>query len=230
MKINRIHSWDISSFQQAKEVQLKIAETLIISGEPKDIHIIAGADLAFSKNEQAFAAIVLLEYPSLKLLDTITGVEDVKLPYVPGFLSFREAPLIIDLFEKLQLKPDLVMLDGQGIAHPRGLGIASHVGLFLGIPTIGCAKSRLVGKYEEPAFKRGSYSSLIYKEKKIGYVLRTRNGVKPVFISPGHLIGLDASLKLAMSCVDKYKIPEPTRQAHLAVSRFKKSLVSTELS
>jgi deoxyribonuclease V len=142
-------------------------------------------------------------------------------PYIPGYLSFREAPAIFSAMEKLSLLPDLLIVDGQGIAHPRRIGIASFLGVLLGLPTIGCAKSRLVGKYEEPAPERGSWSPLIDKGETVGAVLRTRKGVKPVFVSPGHLVTLPEAIEIIMHCAVKYRLPEPQRAADSLAGKSK---------
>jgi len=225
VEIKKIHSWEIPSIQHAIKLQRELAERVIVAGEPDFVRFIAAGDLAFSKDGRAFAAVVLLEYPSLDVVDIVKGFEKVRMPYIPGLLSFRESPLLLKLFEKLSVTPDLVMLDGQGIAHPRGLGLAAHIGLFLGIPTVGCAKSKLVGTYDEPGYERGSWSWLYHNGKKIGVVLRTRTGKNPIFVSPGHLLSFDAAREWALRTTTRYRIPEPTRQAHIAVSKFKKEIL-----
>ena len=151
----------------------------------------------------------------------------IKFPYIPGLLSFREGPLFLKTYKKIKSKPDLIIFDGQGIAHPRKFGIAAHLGLFINIPTIGCAKSKLYGEYTEPEKIKGARSYLFNKEKnKIGIVLRTRTNVKPVFVSPGYLVGIDEAADIIMNCIDKYRIPEPIRFADQAVSEYKKSILT----
>jgi deoxyribonuclease V len=226
MKINRIHNFDLS-LDEARRVQIELCNDTIIANGPRieRVKLVAGCDVAFDKNENlAFGALVFLDFPSLKIVRKIVETAECKFPYIPGFLSFREMDILLKMFEKSDLTPDLVLVDGQGIAHPRGFGIASHLGVFLKIPAIGCAKSRLVGSFDEPDILRGARSSLVFKGKKVGEVLRTKNNVKPIFVSPGHLVGIENATELALACVGKYRIPEPTRQAHIAAGELKKSL------
>lgn len=222
MRIHRVHNWNSITVKRARQLQITLAQRVVIEGAPSRVKTIAAGDMAFSKKKTAYAAVVLLSYPEMELIELHTGREDVRFPYVPGYLSFREAPLLLRLFEMLTHTPDLVMIDGQGIAHPRRLGLATHIGLFLKIPTIGVAKSRLVGEYEEPATERGSWSWLVHNDERIGIVLRTRQNVKPIFVSPGNMIDFQSSLKWVLKTSGKYRIPEPTRRAHREVSQFKK--------
>jgi deoxyribonuclease V len=147
---------------------------------------------------------------------------ETRFPYVPGLLSFREAPPLLEAFAKLQTQPDAVMIDGQGIAHPRRMGIASHLGLCLDVPTIGCAKSLLIGTFKEPGKRRGAMSRLMDKGDVIGRVVRTRQDVKPLFVSVGHMIDLASAVRLVLKCGRGYRIPEPTRQAHLYVNELRR--------
>ncbi len=183
---------------------------------------IAGADISFNKfSETVYAGIVVLSLPDLRIVET-AGVRSVaKFPYVPGLLSFREAPSLLEAWEKLKTKPDVLMLDGQGIAHPRRFGIACHVGVLLDWPTIGCAKSILVGRYGELGLEAGSRSPLVDKGEQVGVALRTKNKVTPVYVSPGHLTDLDSAVDLVLRSTTKYRLPEPTRQAHLLVNRMR---------
>jgi deoxyribonuclease V len=173
---------------------------------------------------EGFAGFVILEYPGLQLVDHAVIKDVLPFPYIPGLLSFREIPLLIKAWEKLKKKPDVLVVDGVGIAHPRRLGIATHLGLMLGIPTIGCAKSVLTGAYEEPDNEPGSTSFMHDKKtgEVIGAALRTKRNVKPVFISPGHLITLEESLNIIKHCVVKHRLPEPTRLAHETVNRYRR--------
>jgi deoxyribonuclease V len=170
------------------------------------------------KGEVARAAVVVLSYPALGLLEQSVAQEPVAMPYIPGFLAFREAPAIIAACEKLAIEPDLFIFDGQGIAHPRGMGIASHVGVILDKPSIGCAKSRLWGKHHEPAAQAGSYVHLYDGEDVIGAVLRTRDNVSPVYVSIGHRVDLETAIEYVLGCCKRYRLPEPTRYAHRAAS------------
>jgi len=206
-------------------LQRELAGLIRCRGMPGGIRFIAGADLAFNgRKAEGYCGIVVLSYPGLELLEERFCSGTIGFPYVPGLLSFREGPLFLKTFAMLSIKPDLVIFDGQGIAHPRGLGIASHMGLILGLPSIGCAKSRLFGSYEEPGELRGSQSPLRgHDGRLIGAVLRTRDRSRPVFVSPGHLIGVRESVRMVMSCADGYRIPLPTRLAHRRVGEYKRS-------
>lgn len=164
------------------------------------------------------AAVVVFEWPDLRLIEVQTAGGDLDFPYIPGFLSFREIPLLIKAFEKLRISPDLILVDGQGIAHPRRLGLASHLGLVLNIPTIGCAKSHLIGDYTEPGERRGSCTYLTDGDRIIGAVLRVKDRVKPLFISIGHKISLGAAIKWTLGTGRGYRLPEPARLAHLAAA------------
>jgi len=206
------HPWDLSP-REALALQEKLTGLLIPEKRFNQVMTVAGIDVGFT-DDTARAAIVVLQYPDLDILDQATASQPVTFPYIPGLLTFREGPVIIEAFRKLKLRPDLLIFDGQGQAHPRRLGIASHIGLLLDRPAIGCAKSRLCGQYEEPAPTRGSFSPLIHKGEIVGAVLRTRDRVKPVFVSPGHKIDLHASLEYVLTCCRGFRLPETTRLAH----------------
>ncbi len=226
MKVNRLHGFDIT-LARAKELQIELVERIIVGGGPaeEDIHIVAGCDCAFDKARGLiFGAVVLMSFPELETISVVAGSAPIRFPYIPGFLSFREMEVLIELFERVDNAPNLLLIDGQGIAHPRGIGLASHLGLFLEIPTIGCAKSRLVGECVEPGPDRGDWTPIKYKGGQIGSLLRTRKGVKPMFISPGHLVGLKKSRELALVCTGKFRLPEPTRNADIAVAKYKKEM------
>jgi deoxyribonuclease V len=165
--------------------------------------------------------VVVLQFPELEVVETAMASRKVCFPYIPGLLSFREAPVCIDAVERLKCRPDLFIVDGQGVAHPRRFGLAAHLGVFLDMPTIGCAKSRLIGEFEEPAIEKGTFSLLRDKGEVIGAVVRTRSGVKPVFVSVGHKCLLEDAVRMVLSCASKYRMPEPTRLAHHLVSRVK---------
>ena len=229
MKIHRVHRWENITVAEAQSLQKQLAEQIVLEGNPseKQVRKIAGADMAFSrKHNLAFGVVAIYSFPDFEILEIQRGVKKIDFPYVPGFLSFREAPLLLDLFENLRNIPDIVMIDGQGIAHPRRLGLAAHIGLFLQIPTIGVAKSRLFGKYTEPGPSKGDWSWLWNGDEKIGVVLRTRDNVKPVFVSPGNMISLEGARDWALKCAIKYRIPEPTRIADKLVGQFKQTFIS----
>jgi deoxyribonuclease V len=183
---------------------------------------VAGADVSYVKGgSDIYAAVLVFSFPGLKLLDKILVADRVTFPYIPGLLSFREAPVLTKAFEKMRDKPDVIIFDGQGIAHPRRMGLASHMGLILDCPTIGCAKTRLVGTHSPVPEERGSCAILEEQGEVVGSVLRTRSRVKPVYVSPGHRITVEESIHLVLGCCKGYKLPEPTRQAHIAVGLFR---------
>ena len=216
MRIIQRHEWTVDT-AGAKTIQLELAAEVKMIGRVENVRFIAGVDISVNRwKGTGTAAVVVLSYPSLDIEEVQTVGDRVTFPYVPGLLSFREMPLIIPAFEKLKTVPDLVIMDGQGIAHPRRIGIASHLGLFLGIPVIGCAKSRLIGEHDEPGTAPGSWRPLIYKDDVIGAVLRTKERVKPVYVSTGHMIDLESAVGWVIASCRGYRLPEPTRLAHLA--------------
>jgi deoxyribonuclease V len=223
VKIKTLHPWNVP-LKKAAEIQNVLAAKIRLKGSRKPPAIVAGADISFEKHSShAFAGVVLLEFPSLKVVDEFTLADELTFPYIPGFLSFREAPILLKLFRKVRPAPDLIFFDGQGIAHPRKLGLACHMGLFLDRPAIGCAKTRLIGEYEEPGRKKGSFSDLLDKEHNVlGAVLRSRESCKPIFISVGHQINLDTAIQRTLECTTRYRIPEPTRLAHHLVNAMRK--------
>jgi deoxyribonuclease V len=223
-----LHNWNLS-YSRAREVQADLACKVEFTRLKKNPKLITGLDCAFSKDgERIFAVVVVLRPPGFEVVEIVSASRKVTFPYIPGLLSFREAPVCLAAVEKLQTQPDVFMIDGQGIAHPRRLGLAAHLGLFLDQPTIGCAKSRLTGTYEEPPPEKGSYSLLKDEKGKrntqsetIGAVVRTRMNVKPVFVSVGHKCLLEDAIRVVLDCAVKYRLPEPTRLAHQAVSKLK---------
>ncbi len=220
---HQLHEWNLS-IQEAIALQHQLATRIVLEDQVGAVHSIAGVDMAINKErEMARAAVVLLSYPALEIVEQHVYEEPIRMPYIPGLLSFREAPSILGAFSKLRQCPDLVMVDGQGIAHPRRIGIASHLGLWLQLPTIGCGKSILVGRYNQAELKEeaGSWVPLLNKRKVIGAVVRTRTHVSPMIISPGHLIDLETSIRYVLACSKGYRLPEPTRQAD-KLSKFPK--------
>ena len=216
MRVNNLHRWDVS-LAQAKKIQLGLANKVITKNEEINPHLIAGVDISAPDSQGvAQGAVVVLSYPELNLVEVEIAEAKINLPYIPGLLSFRECPLTLSACQKLNNTPDLVLVDGQGIAHPRRLGLASHLGLFLDVSTIGCAKSILCGKHQPVGEEVGSYSELIDDGETIGAALRTRAGIKPVYVSVGHRIDLSSALYWVMECCHGYRLPEPTRLAHLA--------------
>ncbi len=179
----------------------------------------AGLDISGVGSEgRAAVAVVVLTYPELETVECRVAHSEVTFPYVPGLLSFRETPVLSPVLESLDTTPDMLLIDGQGIAHPRRFGIACHLGLLFDIPAIGCAKSRLTGSFNEPALVKGSYSVLKDGDETIGAALRSRDGTRPIFVSVGHKVDLASAIRIVLKCAPKYRIPEPTRRAHLAAA------------
>lgn len=206
------HSWDLAP-QDARRLQKKLAARIIRVNRLGTVHTVAGIDVGV-KGDAARAAVVVMTFPGLDIVAQATAVQPIRFPYIPGLLTFREGPVILDALGRLDQKPDLLIFDGQGIAHPCRLGIASHIGLIVDLPSIGCAKSRLCGQYQEPGSERGSRVSLIDDGETIGAIVRTRTGVKPVFISVGHRIDLKTSIEYVLDACRGYRLPETTRMAH----------------
>ena len=211
-----MHNWNVSTLE-ARSIQEKLALQVSRECKVRDPLLIAGVDISVNRfNKTGRGAVVVLSYPSLEIVETSVVSDNVTFPYVPGLLSFREIPLLLAAFEKIKNIPDLILVDGQGLAHPRRIGIASHLGLVLNIPTIGCAKSRLCGEHAIPGLKAGSYTELRDGREVIGAVLRTRDGVKPVYVSIGHMIDLPSAIHWVKACCRGCRLPEPTRLAHRA--------------
>ncbi|HNT33867.1 MAG TPA: deoxyribonuclease V [bacterium] len=218
-----IHSH--SPYQQAMEMQQSLREKIVLRDtfDLRGIRFVAGADLCFAKEADiGFAVILVLSLPEMKIVEQASAVGRISFPYIPGLLSFRELPLLCEAYDKLQCKPDVLICDGQGLAHPRRFGLACHLGLELDVPTVGAAKSRLVGEYTEPASPRGSHSALIHQGERVGEVVRTRDRVKPMFISPGHKVGFETAVELVLRLTPRYRVPEPTRQADQRVACLKR--------
>lgn len=221
MPINK-HPWDLTP-TEAISIQKELQKLLIIEKLNKNIKIIGGGDISFNKHSsEVYAGIVLLKYPEMIEIERSLIKTTVNFPYIPGLLSFREIPPLLKAWDKLKNQADIIILDGQGIAHPRRLGIASHFGILVNKPTIGCAKSRLIGHYDEPELTKGSHSFIYDKDEIIGSVLRTKDNVKPVFVSVGHKLNLDDAISVVINCTKKHKLPEPTRQAHLIVNALRR--------
>ena len=216
MKVERLHSWQVST-AQALEIQQGLAGQVSRSNEVSTPNFIAGVDISAEKAQgMARGAVVVLSYPELRPVETQVVEAELNFPYIPGFLSFRESPIILAACEKVTVTPDLILVDGQGIAHPRRMGLASHLGLLLNTPTIGCAKSLLCGRHEMPDEEPGSFAEIIDWGETIGAALRTKTGTKPIYVSIGHKIDLQTAIHWVLECCRGYRLPEPTRLAHLA--------------
>jgi deoxyribonuclease V len=206
------HSWDVSP-AKAREIQHQLCGQVVVEPLGHQPDVIAGIDVSV-KNNQARAAVVLLSFPDLVPLQATTAEMSVPFPYVPGLLAFREGPVVLEALNQLEGHPDVLMFDAQGLAHPRRMGLATHLGILLDMPTVGCAKSKLCGTYTKPEEKKGSWTPLTDKGEVTGAVVRTRDNVRPVFVSVGHRIDLKAAVALVLDCATKYRLPQTTRWAH----------------
>ncbi len=214
MNIYQRHSWPLT-VNEAIAIQEKLqAEVITVDQLQEPVQYVAGVDMGFEADGTiSRAAVAILSFPDLQLQETSIARSPTTFPYIPGFLSFREIPAVLDALEKVKITPDLILCDGQGIAHPRRFGIACHLGVILDLPTIGVAKSLLIGKHEDLASTRGSKQPLIHKGETIGVVLRTRTEVKPVYVSIGHRVSLPTAIDYVLRCTPKYRLPETTRIA-----------------
>jgi len=212
MRVIQLHEWDLSP-SEAIAVQRDLRPKVVTHDDLGPVHAVAGVDMSTARN-RAHAAVVVLSFPGLEPLEAAQADLPLTYPYIPGLLSFREAPAILTAMETLHLEPDLFIFDGQGLAHPRRMGIACHIGVIIDKPCIGCAKSRLCGKHGTVGPKVGDYSEMHAKGKVIGAVLRTRKGVKPVYVSIGHKVDLDTAIFYTLRSGRGYRLPEPTRWAH----------------
>jgi deoxyribonuclease V len=208
------HSWEITP-REATALQSRLATKVVTRDRLGPVHHVAGTDVGFENAGRVTrAAVAVLTFPALELADWAVIRQPTRFPYVPGLLAFREIPALLVALSRLTVSPDLVLCDGQGFAHPRRCGLASHLGLVAGCPTIGVAKSRLIGTYREPSQRRGAWTPLRDGGDTIGAALRSRSNVKPIFISIGHRVSLDTAVAFAMACVTRYRLPETTRWAH----------------
>ena len=222
MKYLKLHTWNVD-YKKAVEIQERLKKSIILKGSTKNCKLIAGADVSYTKGSEIFyASVVVFNLQTMERVEEVTASGKVDFPYIPGLLSFRESPILLKAFAKIKSEPDVIILDAQGIAHPRGIGLASHIGLLLDKSSIGCAKTRLIGEYNEVGGEAGCHSQLTVKGKIVGAVLRTRKNVKPVFVSPGHKIDLNTSIDLVLKTCRGYRLPEPVRQAHKLVKKTAK--------
>lgn len=213
------HSWELS-IAEALEVQRRLSRAVIRNRDFDTVHRVAGVDVGFEREGKITrAAVVVLSFPQLALLEAVLVRQPTRFPYVPGLLSFREAPAILEALTQLSQPPDLLLCDGQGLAHPRRCGLACHLGLLSGLPSIGVAKSRLLGEYAPLGDERGDWQPLLDGGEVIGAVLRTRQGTKPLYVSIGHRIDLPTAIEYVLACTPRYRLPETTRQAHRLASR-----------
>ena len=224
MRFKNLHRWWLG-YKEAAALQRRLSKKVSIVPFRKKPQLVAGLDCAFSKDgKRIIAAVIVLKLPDFETIEIQNAICKLTFPYIPGLLSFREAPCCLKALKKLKTKPDVFIIDGQGIAHPRRFGIACHLGLFLDKPTIGCAKSRLIGEFRKPAIQKGAYSFLKDRQETIGAVVRTRANVRPVFVSVGNNCILNDAMKIILACTSQYRIPEPTRLAHQLVSRIRTNM------
>ena len=223
MKVRQFHSWDVTP-KQAVEIQNQLRKMVVSRGRVSKPGLVAGADAAFDKGSgRVHACVVVLAFPNLEVVEIAVHHGPISFPYVPGLLSFREAPPLLAAFEKIRRTPDVIFIDGHGLSHPRAAGIACHIGVLLDRPVVGCAKSRLTGTYTAPALRRGALSYLYDgKDDVIGAVVRTRDRVRPIFVSVGHKVSLNQAVRLTLACGKGYRVPEPTRQADILAGRAKR--------
>ncbi|MBI2838992.1 MAG: endonuclease V [Acidobacteria bacterium] len=223
MRIRQVHPWDVS-VEEAVDLQLRLAARAQKAAPFRGrVRRVAGADLAYDKRgDRIWAAVVLFSYPDLQRIEEVVDTCRVHFPYIPGLFSFREAPPILDCLERLRSRPDVIMLDAHGIAHPRRFGLASHVGLLASLPSIGCAKSRLVGAHETVPSAKGGQAPVYYNHSKVGTALRTRAGVRPVYVSPGYRLSVGSATAMVLACAHGHRIPEPIRAAHDLANRARR--------
>lgn len=215
-------NYNDTSITEATEIQNQLRHNVSLITENKNITTIAGGDISHNKDtDVVYAGIVVLSYPDMQLLSYSLVISKTTFPYIPGYLGFREVPALLEAWEQLPQKPDLMVLDGQGVTHPRRMGIASHFGVLTNHPSIGCAKNMLYGNYKPLGLQKFSSSPIISQNEHMGYAVRTKDNVKPVYISPGHKVSVEDSLEFIKPCILKHRIPEPTRYAHEKVNLFR---------
>jgi len=224
LKYRNLHSWKVSP-GEAIQLQNELKGKISLKKSFNKVKIVAGADVSYYQNNM-IAGIVIFKFPQLEIIEKKSSLSPVNFPYIPGLLTFREGPSLLEAFVKIKNEPDIILFDGQGIAHPRRMGIATHLGLFLDKPTIGCAKSRLSGKYTSIGEKKGDYALLKEGEEVLGAVIRTRKKVKPIFVSPGYKIDLPNSIEIILKCIVKYRLPVPVREAHIFVNQIRNNLIN----
>jgi deoxyribonuclease V len=218
MRVAELHPWKVST-REATEIQRSLRERLRLEPLRREVRVLAAADVAYSRpTHRMYAAVVAVRLPGFEVVEIATACQLARFPYIPGLFSFREVPPLVRAFARLKSRPDAVLFDGQGLAHPRRLGLACHAGLLLGVPTAGCAKSRLVGEHGPVPMRRGGRAALMHEGDVVGAVVRTRAGVSPVFVSPGHLMDVDSAVDLVLKATGRYRIPEPLRLAHHATT------------
>lgn len=232
MKLYKVHGWDVTP-KEAMEIQERLRRQIVLENAPEveSISRIGAADVSYDKKTNlVYATVMIFSFPDLKLLEQKDATQEATFPYIPGLLVFREGPALVEAFLEIQENPDVIMFDGQGIAHPRGIGIATHMGILLDKSSIGCAKTVLVGDYTEPEETAESYSPLTKNGIELGVALRTKDSVEPVFVSIGHKIDLMTAVKIVLECRRGYRLPEPVRLAHIASNKLREKQEKTQES
>jgi deoxyribonuclease V len=218
-----LHEWNLTP-KEAVALQRELRERVIVEEPTRPIRTVAGADISFNRfSSTIYAAVVVIELATMEVVEQKGVVSETRFPYVPGLLSFRETPAVLEAWALLENEPDAVMIDGHGMAHPRRFGVACHVGILVDRPTIGAAKSLLVGKHDEPPIERGGWMPLIDKGEVVGAAVRTKRNVKPIYATVGHRVDLETAIALLLRCDGGYRQPEPTRRAHLLVNEMRRS-------
>ena len=211
--MKELHSWNVD-VQTAIQIQEELQKHIILARDPSEIKTVGGGDVAYSRGNRCFGTIVVLSFPEMELRDAGTASGNTPFPYIPGLLVFREGPILIQAFRKLSVKPDLIIFEGQGIAHPRSCGLASHLGLWFDLPSIGCTKAPLLTTPIIVGRSRGDFQYVLKDGQKVGAILRSKEKIKPIFVSPGHRIDLATSLRYLLDTCKGFRIPEPLRRAH----------------
>jgi len=218
VRLRSQHSWAVDP-KEAIEIQRRLARKVVTEDQPGQVRLVAGIDVGFEKNNTVTrAAVVVLSFPELTVYEQRIACRPTSFPYIPGLLSFREVPAVLDALSQLECVPDLLLCDGQGLAHPRRFGLACHIAVLTGVASIGVAKTRLIGEYEEPGIEKGSWSPLIHGDQIIGAVLRTRTNTRPLFVSVGSRVSLTTAVRYVLDCTTRYRLPETTRLAHRLAS------------
>jgi len=222
MKIRQLHEWKVTP-AEAREIQVRLRERMEADDCLGEVRYVAGADVALDlRRGRAIAGVIVYAFPEMEEVERRWAARALRFPYVPGLLSFREAPVLLTAFRKVRRAPDVIFCDAQGYAHPRRFGLACHLGVLLERATVGCAKSRLIGEHAEPGRKAGDWAALVDAGERIGAVVRTREGVKPIYVSQGNRVSLERAIELVLAVCDEYRIPRPTREADHWVERLKK--------
>jgi len=224
MKIRSLHPWRLTP-KEAVALQRRLVDRVITDNRLGPVRFVAGTDIAISKNlPYGYAGVVVMSFPDLEIIETVSAAATLTFPYIPGLLAFRELPLLLKAFARLKRAPDLILVDGQGLAHPRRFGIACHLGLLLDTPTIGCAKSRLFGRHKAPPQRKGGLANLYDPAGQvIGAAVRTKDRTNPIYVSIGHKIDLPTAIRYTLACSWGYRVPEPTRQAHLYAGSLRRT-------